>query len=454
MEQAEHHGGAHGTLSYQPCLPISRGKLALWLFLSTEIMFFAALVGSYIVLRFGVPEGTWPTPKVVHLLEWVGALNTCVLLLSSVTVVFAFEAAKQGRAAVAKKWLGLTLLLGLGFLGIKAGEYASKFSHGIYPQRPRSLMYERADLNYLAAVKQRFNVLVADNDKQTINQDQSQVASDGGWQTDAERVGRATTGHGALGASATAVRWVDVGAENDRLLFVRENTAGWTERRVGRGRNPFVQQEMLDILAFTIYPEATKWEQVEGLVGREIRRVEEELAEKVAARVELQGKLIGVDAAETNAKVTAAESEKAGAGDDAGGAGNEAGGADASTEAAAARVGLENEIAAIDLEIAQWQNRLKWMAEVQQAGPEWRGLNDQYHWELPMVIPNGNTWASTYFLLTGLHAIHVLAGLVGFALLLPLTLDAARAPVIENLALYWHFVDIVWIFLFPLLYLF
>jgi cytochrome c oxidase subunit 3 len=91
---------------------------------------------------------------------------------------------------------------------------------------------------------------------------------------------------------------------------------------------------------------------------------------------------------------------------------------------------------------------------VQAAGPEWRGLNDQYHWELPMVIPNGNTWASTYFLLTGLHAIHVLAGLIGFALLLPFTLDAGRAPLIENLALYWHFVDIVWIFLFPLLYLF
>ena len=38
---------------YQPALPISNGKTFMWLFLSTEIMFFAALIGTYIVLRFG-----------------------------------------------------------------------------------------------------------------------------------------------------------------------------------------------------------------------------------------------------------------------------------------------------------------------------------------------------------------------------------------------------------------
>ena len=54
------HGHGHIQLEYQPSLPLSRGKLFLWLFLSTEIMFFAALIGIYIVLRFGAPPGTWP----------------------------------------------------------------------------------------------------------------------------------------------------------------------------------------------------------------------------------------------------------------------------------------------------------------------------------------------------------------------------------------------------------
>ncbi len=42
---------------YQPALPIPNGKTCLWLFLSTEIMFFAGLIGTYIVLRFGAVPG-------------------------------------------------------------------------------------------------------------------------------------------------------------------------------------------------------------------------------------------------------------------------------------------------------------------------------------------------------------------------------------------------------------
>jgi cytochrome c oxidase subunit 3 len=87
------------------------------------------------------------------------------------------------------------------------------------------------------------------------------------------------------------------------------------------------------------------------------------------------------------------------------------------------------------------------------AHPE--GLNDRLPWlKLPIVIPGGNMWASTYFLLTGFHAIHVLVGLIVFALMLPMRLDFHSAGLIENVGLYWHFVDLVWIFLFPLLYLF
>jgi cytochrome c oxidase subunit 3 len=45
-------------------------------------------------------------------------------------------------------------------------------------------------------------------------------------------------------------------------------------------------------------------------------------------------------------------------------------------------------------------------------------------------------------------------GLIFFAFMMPMTLGVARAGYIENIGLYWHFVDLVWIFLFPLLYLF
>ena len=83
------------------------------------------------------------------------------------------------------------------------------------------------------------------------------------------------------------------------------------------------------------------------------------------------------------------------------------------------------------------------------------GLNDTFPWlKLPAVIPGGTMWASTYFLLTGFHAVHVMVGLIVFTILLLYKLGPKRAGMIENAGLYWHFVDLVWIFLFPLLYLF
>ncbi|HTN77691.1 MAG TPA: cytochrome c oxidase subunit 3, partial [Pirellulaceae bacterium] len=89
------------------------------------------------------------------------------------------------------------------------------------------------------------------------------------------------------------------------------------------------------------------------------------------------------------------------------------------------------------------------------AGGHEVGLNATETWmRLPMKIPSGNMWASTYFLMTGFHAIHVLVGLFVFALALPMQLDAKRAGFLEATGLYWHFVDLVWIFLFPILYLF
>ena len=81
-------------------------------------------------------------------------------------------------------------------------------------------------------------------------------------------------------------------------------------------------------------------------------------------------------------------------------------------------------------------------------------MNEDFKLHLPIVLPSGNMWASTYFLLTGFHAIHVLVGLIVFVIGILMKLGPEKAGFIENTGLYWHFVDLVWIFLFPLLYLF
>ena len=68
------------------------------------------------------------------------------------------------------------------------------------------------------------------------------------------------------------------------------------------------------------------------------------------------------------------------------------------------------------------------------------------------VLSSGGFW-SFYYILTGLHGLHVLAGMI---IMLVFAADAARNRElhrVECIGLYWHFVDIVWIFLFPLLYI-
>lgn len=167
----ENHGHFSG-FQYHPGLPIPNGKTFMWLFLSTEIMFFAGLIGTYIVLRFGAP--VWPRPSEVHLSEPIGATNTFVLICSSVTVVLGLEAARAGRTRSAKFWIFLTLVLGSIFLGIKLFEYNAKFSHGIYPASPRSQIYEKADVYYLSAVHTRLTEIRSELEAKEDKTDEDQ----------------------------------------------------------------------------------------------------------------------------------------------------------------------------------------------------------------------------------------------------------------------------------------
>ena len=124
----------------------------MWLFLSTEIMFFAALIGIYIVFRFGARA--WPPTHDVHLSEPIGAFNTFVLICSSVTIVLALESARANRSQRTRLWLFVTLAPGRLFLLVKMYEYKAKFEHGIYPCKPRSQIHERADLYFSSAIRQ------------------------------------------------------------------------------------------------------------------------------------------------------------------------------------------------------------------------------------------------------------------------------------------------------------
>jgi len=73
------------------------------------------------------------------------------------------------------------------------------------------------------------------------------------------------------------------------------------------------------------------------------------------------------------------------------------------------------------------------------------------------IFPWTSTFFSLYFVMTGLHGLHVLGGVIALSTALVLALrgrfSSTNYVIVEGTALYWHLVDIVWIYLFPMLYL-
>lgn len=128
----EHHGPHYLAHHFDtPEQQFESGKLGMWLFLVTEVMMFGGLFCAYALYRANHPE----VFAYAHgFLDWkLGAINTAILLASSFTMALAVRAAQLGQKPQLVILLGLTLLGGFGFLGIKYEEYTSKFGHFLYP---------------------------------------------------------------------------------------------------------------------------------------------------------------------------------------------------------------------------------------------------------------------------------------------------------------------------------
>ncbi len=67
--------------------------------------------------------------------------------------------------------------------------------------------------------------------------------------------------------------------------------------------------------------------------------------------------------------------------------------------------------------------------------------------------PMRSVFWTFYYLATGLHGLHVLAGMVVMLVMLPAVRKNVNLQRVEYVGIYWHFVDAVWIFLFPLFYI-
>lgn len=108
----------------------NNGRLAIWLFLASEVLFFGSLLSSYLLLRLGAND--WPSGA-ERLHVGLGTFNTLVLVASSVLMMRAFERAQDGELGRSRGLLLATLGSGVVFLGVKAWEWNEKLSVGIRP---------------------------------------------------------------------------------------------------------------------------------------------------------------------------------------------------------------------------------------------------------------------------------------------------------------------------------
>jgi cytochrome c oxidase subunit 3 len=108
-----------------PAQQKNAASLGMWLFLVTEIMFFGGMFCAYLIYRLTYFNAFAAGSQQLNI--WLGATNTGVLIVSSVTVVLAVKAAEAGKRKLLVGYLLVTVLLGLTFLVIKGFEYKEKF---------------------------------------------------------------------------------------------------------------------------------------------------------------------------------------------------------------------------------------------------------------------------------------------------------------------------------------
>ncbi|ACT03913.1 cytochrome (ubi)quinol oxidase subunit III [Paenibacillus sp. JDR-2] len=124
------HSHTEGQLPHEPEKATLEGRnkiLGFWLFLGAETVLFGTLFSAFLALRDQVLDG----PKSQELFELpLVALATGLLLTSSLTSVFATQALHQQKVKAMVWWLVVTVILGLGFLGLEIYEFSNYVHEG------------------------------------------------------------------------------------------------------------------------------------------------------------------------------------------------------------------------------------------------------------------------------------------------------------------------------------
>ncbi len=414
-------------------------KLGMWLFLGTEVLFFGALFVLYAVLRYRHPEVFIWGAK--FLSPAMGGINTVVLILSSLTAALSVGLIRMGRRRTASACLMLTALCGVVFLGVKYQEYSHKIHEGLVwgPSFYRVPAHEVAAFESAVAAaapkETAAPAVVSASVASSASVAPVAVVAAPAVKVVAASAGNAVVGqqlwdatcracHGAGGEGITGQ-----GKDIRTSTFILERNDEQLLKFIKSGRMPF---DKLNTTGIQMPPKG----------GNPLLKDAD--LQNIVAYIRT---IVHADGAASTAAATAPADNSA-----------------ASAPAAASAQPVATALPPVWIQKSSIPNAPNGPSQlapefslapgesfVAPADPATRPVLER---DVPV---DAHMFFAIYYAMTGLHGIHVLIGIVIFAWLAVAVARGRYGPksftAIDLSSLYWHLVDVIWIFLFPLFYL-
>ena len=404
------------TVKPRPDTGLYNAKLGIWLFLASEVMLFGALFSSYVLLRVGAESGTWS----MGLMDlYVGAGNTMVLIASSMFVVLAWAELKQGNLAGYKKWKWATIACAVLFLFVKWGyEWPSKFKHYDVWLNNATVLHKEFDKGY--------HDVALHGDHADDEHEHGDAAHGGDVEEYVEKI--------------YTTRFFKEESKDSQLAF----DDAWSNGTLAlSGKINSYKEAQIDV-------RITDWKADAGVSEADAEKALAKQGGEDTTGLRLNGGLLS--------KKTDYDTAKR-------------------AEYALGQAGFTVALSVDDyvtVDAHPWMWRTKRVNEDIGGKPRVRsirfGLDHSNHKEIKLDVgdikrlsayePKHSTFFGIYYTITGLHAAHVFGGiLIMLYNMLPIGLGLWQRDReqfinrIETFGLFWHFVDLVWIFLFPILYI-
>jgi len=407
----EVHGDAdeHGHPPYlhhhfeTPVQQFESDKMGMWLFLATEILLFGGLFCFYSVWRHNHPDVFEYAHQFLN--KKFGATNTIVLIFSSFTMAWSIRAIQQGKRVLCAVLLVLTLMCAATFMVIKFFEYKAKIEHGLLWGPRYHPHHEGAEGEAAAATTPGGAVQVPMSQPGAAAQ-----------QAPGHDLAAAEANKGSVSATSVARQpQIAESTQEDHTSSIPQ------QEKPAAGENMGAPPTQID--KTTVADTTAK-------AGGEAKAGENALKTMVKGQVTAAG-------TQTPAQPLATGSTQL-----------------------AATVGPPGVLSEPVPPQFTYPSTVKVEpSKIKPAAIPPAGMADGTvkESEFGPEPKNVQTFFAIYFAMTGLHGIHVLIGMIVITIMLVQVLrgkyNAQYWTPVDLTGLYWHIVDLIWIFLFPLLYL-